>query len=135
MTEALEGLDYRFVLLKGLRSAEITSREVAIVQTFEEATEDEVNYLITNVNLSLLFYKMKDRDVMTWKAATLLSRTRIIHLLCITKLPLLHTAARRLAHRCADEPATESTPAGRGVGVQHNCQHTRPRTDETEDGV
>ena len=94
VSEALDGLDYRFVLLKGLRSAEITSREVAIVQTFEEATEEELEYLVTNVNLSLLFYKMKDRDVMTWKASTLLSRTRIIHLLCITKLPLLHTAAR-----------------------------------------
>ena len=94
VSEALEQLDYRFVLLKGLRSAQITEREVAIVKAFEEASENEINYLVTNVNLPLLFYKMKDRDVMTWKASTLLSRTRIIHLLCITKLPLLHTAAR-----------------------------------------
>ena len=93
INDSLAGLDYRFVLLKGLRSADITHKEVAIVTTFEEASEDELNYLVTNVNLSLLLYKTKDRDVLTWKAG-LLSRTRLLHLLCISKLPLLHTAAR-----------------------------------------
>ena len=51
------------------------------------------SYLVTNVNLALLLYKTKDRDILVWKSS-LLSRTRILHLLCITKLPLLHTAAR-----------------------------------------
>ena len=93
INEALAGIDFKFVLLKGIRSSDITAKEALIVSTFEEASEDELNYLVTNVNLSLLLYKLKDSDVMTWKSS-LLSRTRILHLLCISKLPLLHTAAR-----------------------------------------
>ena len=94
VSDALEALDYRFVLLKGIRSASITAAETAIVQAFEEASPDELNYIVTNVNLSLCLYKLKDRDILVWKSGSLLSRTRLIHLLCITKLPLLHTAAR-----------------------------------------
>ena len=42
LNDALAGLDYRFVLFKGLRSADITAKEVLIVQTLEEATEEEI---------------------------------------------------------------------------------------------
>ena len=94
VNDSLEALDFKFVLMKGIRRADITANEMAIVKTFEEANEDELNYLVTNVNLSLLFYKLKDRDVMTWNRGSQLSRTRIIACLCESRLPLLHTAAR-----------------------------------------
>mmetsp|Transcript_27988 Transcript_27988/g.68027 ORF Transcript_27988/g.68027 Transcript_27988/m.68027 type:complete len:1049 (-) Transcript_27988:159-3305(-) len=61
----LEKLDYRFAALKTWNQQDILRRERKIVQILSEASCDELNYILTNVNLPLLFYKIKDSDLLT----------------------------------------------------------------------
>mmetsp|Transcript_12498 Transcript_12498/g.22700 ORF Transcript_12498/g.22700 Transcript_12498/m.22700 type:complete len:1040 (-) Transcript_12498:169-3288(-) len=63
--EHLRRLDYKFAALKTWNQQDILSRERSIVSILSEATTDELNYILTNVNLPLLFYKIKDNDLLT----------------------------------------------------------------------
>lgn len=46
------------------RKRAILDAERRIIATFREATQEELNFLVSNSQLALIFYKMKDRDVM-----------------------------------------------------------------------
>eukprot|EP00471_Norrisiella_sphaerica_P010883 CAMPEP_0184496344 /NCGR_PEP_ID=MMETSP0113_2-20130426/33712_1 /TAXON_ID=91329 /ORGANISM="Norrisiella sphaerica, Strain BC52" /LENGTH=531 /DNA_ID=CAMNT_0026882925 /DNA_START=47 /DNA_END=1638 /DNA_ORIENTATION=+ len=74
VTENLRKLDYRFAALKTWNQQDILRRERRIVGILSSASSDELNYILTNVNLPLLFYKIKDNDLLT--PARLLARGR-----------------------------------------------------------
>jgi hypothetical protein len=53
--DALAALDYRFVAAKAVNQTQILEAERDIVRTLQECEREELNYILTNVNLSLLF--------------------------------------------------------------------------------
>ena len=59
--DALAALDYRFVAAKTINQQQILQAEKDIVRTLAECEREELNYILTNVNLALLFYKIKVR--------------------------------------------------------------------------
>jgi len=61
--ECIAALDYKFVAMKSLNQPDILRRENLIIDILEVCSEEELNYIVTNVNLSMLFYKVKDKDV------------------------------------------------------------------------
>ncbi|GAB5363207.1 hypothetical protein AAMO2058_000863800 [Amorphochlora amoebiformis] len=71
----LKLLDYKFAALKTWNQLDILRREREILYILSTASSDELNYILTNINLPLLFYKIKDNDLLT--PARLLSLRRI----------------------------------------------------------
>eukprot|EP00466_Bigelowiella_natans_P006590 jgi/Bigna1/74371/fgenesh1_pg.28_\ len=61
----LKRLDYKFAAFKTWMQQDILKRERRIVGILSTASSDELNYILTNVNLPLLFYKIKDNDLLT----------------------------------------------------------------------
>jgi hypothetical protein len=61
-----------------------------IITIFQEASPDELNYLITNCHLGLLFYKIKDHNIWRIYNRTILLDTLAIHR--ITELTVLAKA-------------------------------------------
>jgi hypothetical protein len=59
--DALAALDYRFVAAKAINQSQILEAERDILRTLQECQRDELNYIITNINLALLMYKIKDK--------------------------------------------------------------------------
>lgn len=53
--------------------------EKNIILIFQEASPDELNYLVTNCHLGLLFYKMKDHNIWRVYNRTILLDTLAIH--------------------------------------------------------
>lgn len=92
--DCLDAIDVRFIALKAINQSEIIRREKEILSILEECTDEELNFFVTNINLSLLLYKIKDRDVMAWSKNSLQHRTRILRLLCETRLSALRTSAK-----------------------------------------
>lgn len=54
---ALDKLDFQFVGAKLLARARISEAEAEILRLLSEATADELNYMLTNIQLPLLLYK------------------------------------------------------------------------------
>ncbi len=67
-----------------LHRGAIESKEQLILETLQNATPEELNYIVTNVDLALMFYKVKDRDVMLPSRTG--RRTKIIEILTIERL-------------------------------------------------
>jgi hypothetical protein len=62
--DALAALDYRFVAAKAINQSQILEAERDILRTLQECQRDELNYIITNINLALLMYKIKDKGAL-----------------------------------------------------------------------
>lgn len=96
--DALAALDYRFVAAKAINQSQILEAERDIVRTLAECEREELNYILTNVNLSLLFYKIKDKDLLTFNKSfnnkEVQHRTRILELLAKERLADLNIQAR-----------------------------------------
>jgi len=93
--DALNRLNYTFFALKPLNRRDIFIQEERIISILRNATSEELNYLVTNVNLSRLLYKVKDRDIMVWKFAYQQPpRTAILNLLAVERLDELSLEAR-----------------------------------------
>lgn len=94
--DCLAALDFRFVAAKAMNQSAIIQAEVDIFQTLSGCASDELNYVVTNVNLPFLFYKVKDRDIMMLrsKGSSGANRTKILHLLARERLPELNVQAR-----------------------------------------
>jgi len=73
--ENLDKLDYKFAVSKTWNQLDILRRERRIVAILRDSSTDELNYILTNVNLALLFYKIKDNDLLT--PARLLNLRRV----------------------------------------------------------
>ena len=62
----LSTVDVSSLAMKWLpsRKRAILDAERRIIETFRDAIQEELNYLVSNCQLALIFYKIKDRDVM-----------------------------------------------------------------------
>lgn len=65
--------------------------EHKIVVIFSEATSDELNYIIANIELALIFYKIKDH-----KIARVPSRTRLLNVLARDRISDLNVTAKAM---------------------------------------
>lgn len=92
--DCLAALDYRFVAAKAINQAQIVQAEGDILNMLTACGKEELNYIITNVNLSLLFYKIKDKDILAFNKKELQNRTRVLELLARDRLGDLSVAAR-----------------------------------------
>jgi len=96
--DALAALDYRFVAAKAINQTQILEAERDIVRTLAECERDELNYILTNVNLALLMYKIKDKDLLTFSKSfsnkAVQHRTRVLELLARERLADLNIPAR-----------------------------------------
>lgn len=72
--------------------SEVKRRENKIFRILGGASKDELNFILNNVRLALLFYKVKDHS----KARSDQSRTMILELLCITRLADLTVTSRAI---------------------------------------
>ena len=94
IVSCLSKLEYSFVAAKLLSQKEIATNEQTIISVLELTNKEELNYIITNVNLALLFFKVKDGDVMAPGKTSLKNRTKIMELLAVTRLHELDISAR-----------------------------------------
>jgi hypothetical protein len=74
LIQAMEQLDFKFAGTKVINGRQITAQEELIVNTFSLASTEELNYFVSNINLSLLFYKIKDSDVVVFGANNLIAQ-------------------------------------------------------------
>jgi len=74
--ENLDKLDFKIAAFKMYHQRDILKNERDILYTLSSATTQELNYILTHVNLPLLFYKIKDNDIYT--PARFFPRTRLI---------------------------------------------------------
>lgn len=70
--------------------AEVKRRELKIYRILAGAGRDELNYILNNIQLALLFYKVKDHSNVREDQ----SRTLILDLLCTTRLADLSVMSR-----------------------------------------
>ena len=69
------------------RKRAILDAERRIIETFRDATQEELNYLVSNSQLALIFYKIKDRDVMRILNKNMNHhRTKILELLAVKRV-------------------------------------------------
>ena len=68
------------------RKRAILDAERRIIETFRDATQEELNFLVSNSQLALIFYKIKDRDVMRLINKNVNNhRTKILELLSVKR--------------------------------------------------
>lgn len=91
--DCLQKLDFPVVAFKQLRQANIVREEQTIIDTLQMAQADELNYILTNTKLALLFYKVKDADAMM-PLKSLQNRTAILKLLVADRLDDLNVHGR-----------------------------------------
>lgn len=72
--------------------SEVKRRENKIFRILAGASKDELNFILNNVRLALLFYKVKDHS----KVRSDQSRTMILELLCLTRLADLSVTSRAI---------------------------------------
>lgn len=75
-----------------LNLSEVKLRENKIFRILAGASKDELNFILNNVRLALLFYKVKDHS----KERSDMSRTMILELLCMTRLADLTVTSRAI---------------------------------------
>jgi hypothetical protein len=78
LQEAMDKLDFSFVGSKLFQQNAIAETEHVIIDLVENANEEELNYMITNIKLALLIYKVKDSDAMAPNKKSRGTRTRLL---------------------------------------------------------
>ncbi|GLE00289.1 hypothetical protein PINS_up009016 [Pythium insidiosum] len=76
-----------------LNLAQVKAQEQTIFRVLSESSKDELNYIINNVRLALVFYKVKDHSATSRPDQ---SRTRILDLLCSQRLADLTITSRAI---------------------------------------
>ena len=89
--ECLEDLSTNVVARRLLQRHVLLGRERQVIETLENCDDDELNYVVTNVQLARLCYKVKDHH---YTRNPNFNRSRLLELLCRTRLDALHTNAR-----------------------------------------
>ncbi|KAJ0409472.1 hypothetical protein P43SY_002362 [Pythium insidiosum] len=76
-----------------LNLSQVKAQEQTIFRVLAESSKDELNYIINNVRLALVFYKVKDHSSTSRPDQ---SRTRILDLLCSQRLADLTITSRAI---------------------------------------
>ena len=94
VTQKLDSIDRPFLsstFLNLFDLPRVLLVERRIISIFEEADSEQLNYLVVNVRLGLLFYKMKDH-----RYAHQYHRTKLLTLLSVDRVTELNNASRAM---------------------------------------
>jgi hypothetical protein len=87
----IDVLDMANPLTKRFQQKSIAQAQERILKVLQDADARELNYLVTNVRLPLLIYKLKDYDLMIGSAG---ARTAVLDLLIEERIADLEISAR-----------------------------------------